>query len=140
MRRRSEQSMEQRFLRTGAVSPPERRRIPAFVRFVAAGLGRLTLLVAAAAGISAGAGLLIGWWKGADLAHAANLGLYLGGATLVGVTLLTAGGQSFSSGEYEIREVETNPELRRYHQSKVGVYLVVGVLLLVLGGVFETLR
>jgi hypothetical protein len=132
--------MEQRFLRTGAVGAAPRRKVPAYVRFVGAGLARLAGLVAVAAAISAGIGLLVGWLKGSDLGHAANLGLYLGGAALVAVALLSAGGQSFSSGEYVIHDVSADAHARRHHQSKVGVYALVGALVLVLGAVVETLR
>ena len=132
--------MESRFLRTGPVEPPSREGPPPFVRMVVAGIGRLIGMVAVGAGISAGIGVLVGWWKGSDLGQAANLGLYLGGAALVAVPLLSWGGQSMSSGGYEILEVSTDPEYRRLHQSKRGVYLLVGVIVLLLGVLVETQR
>lgn len=132
--------MEERFLRTRGAVEPERRQwtVPAFVRIVVAGLARLTTLVAVAAGISVGIALLVGAWRGSSLWNAATLGLYVGGALLVAAGALSWGGQSYEVGGYEVREVQTDPEERRRRQSRMGLYVVVGVAQVALGVLLET--
>ena len=132
--------MEERFLRTGAVEPrAKERRLPPVARFLAAGITRFVGMVAGAAGVAVGIALIIGWWRDSDLLRAATVGLYVGGAVLVFVPLLSAGGQRFDAGEYEIYEVDTDPETRRLRQSGAWAYVVVGVVLIGLGVLLETL-
>jgi hypothetical protein len=131
--------MEQRFLGTGAVEPAARRELPPFVRMVAVGLARFAGVVAGAGAASVGVALLIAWWRDSDLLRAATLGLYLGGAILVAVPLLSWRGRAHSSGGYEHLEIETDAALRREWQSTLGVYVAVGVALLALGVALETI-
>jgi hypothetical protein len=137
--RRSGQTMEERFLRTGAIEPPARRGLPRFARMLLAGLARFAALVTVAAGISVGAAVLIGWGRDSDLWRSATLGLYLGGALLIVVPLLGAGGRSYGSGDYVFYDIETDPEARRAWRGTLWTYLAVGVTLVGLGIVLETL-
>ena len=132
--------MEERFLRTGSIEPRvERRALPPAARFIAAGIGRFVGMVAAAAGVAVGVALLVGWWRDADPLRAATVGLYVGGAVLVFVPLLSAGGQRFEGGGYEYYELDTDPELRRHRQSGAWAYVLIGLTLVGLAVVLETL-
>ena len=139
MRRHTERTMEERFLRTGAVEPAVRRGLPRFGGMVLTGLARFAGLVTVAAGISVGVALLIAWWRGSDLLRSATLGLYLGGALLIVVPLLGAGGRSYSSGDYVIHELDTDPASHRAWQGTMWAYLAVGVTLVGIGIALETL-
>jgi hypothetical protein len=92
-RRRREPSLEERFLRTGAVEPERHRRgaVPSFVRLVVAGLARFAVMVAVAAAVAGGVGLLFGHLRGGDPERWLTLGLYLGGALLIVGALITGG-------------------------------------------------
>lgn len=132
--------MEERFLRAGRAIEPEQRRpgVPLFLTMMLAGLGRFLALVAVAAAISMGIGLLVGVWRDSDLLRAATIGLYVGGAALVAVGALSWGGQSYDVGGYEVREVAADPDERRLRQSRMGVYVVVGVAQVALAALLES--
>jgi hypothetical protein len=134
--------MEERFLRTGAVQPArERRAEPTLARVIGRGLLRFLAIVVVAVGVSVGAALLIGHWRGSDLSRAVTLGLYLGGACLIAVPLLSAGGRPLGSGgTYEYMEIPTDPSLRRAWQAQLVVYVAVGLVLIGLGVLVETLH
>ena len=109
MRRRREESMQERFMTPGAVEPrAERRAAPRVVRFLGAGLLRLLAYTAVAVALAGGAGLAWGLISGSDdLLRSFMLGLYVGGAAMLILGLLTAGrpvhyrgalGESLGSG------------------------------------------
>lgn len=85
MRRRAdERSMEERFLRSGAVQPEDepRRRHPR-TEFLLTDLKRFAIFTVGAGALAAGLGLLAGWLTDGDLLRYTTLGLYAGGALLV---------------------------------------------------------
>ncbi len=132
--------MAERFLRTGAVQPEQRRGVHPNVKMIAAGIARFAAIVALAAGLSVGISLLIGWQRGSDLWRAAALGLYLGGALLIAIPLLSAGGRTHDTGGgYTYLEIE-GATGRRAWQGTIAVYLAVGLALIGLGILLETLR
>jgi Na+(H+)/acetate symporter ActP len=91
--------MEERFLGGAPIHAEPTRRERPFLRMVAMGLARLAGLVAVAAAIAAGAGLLIGWLRGDDLWTAVTYSLYIGGVILVGLALFGGGRQVQWRGE-----------------------------------------
>jgi O-antigen/teichoic acid export membrane protein len=131
MRRRAA-SMEERFLRGGAVEP-EARRPPGGgrARVLAAGLARFAALVALAGGAALGLGLLLGRSRGSEPVDAAAWGLYGGGIALIGFALLGGGRQRRWRGEHG-EDLGASP-------AAGPVYLAVGVALLGLGVLVETL-
>lgn len=131
--------MEERFLRSGEAISPERqpRELSPTTSMVVRGLGRLTVLLAIAIALSAGVGVLIGMWTDSDLVRATILGLYVGGAILVAVPVLTWGGRSYSTGAYEVYEVDIDPYMRRRRQGELWVYVFVGLVLVGLGVLLE---
>lgn len=86
--------MEDRFLREGAIEPrAERRKVPGFIRFLAAGIRRLVTYIVIAGAIAGGLGLVWGLISGSDdLLHSFVLGLWFGGAAMFGVGVLTGAG------------------------------------------------
>ena len=83
--------------------------------------------------------LLVGWWRGSDLARAAAVGLYVGGAALVSVALVMAQAPPFELAGHQFDRSVTDPAERRRWQAGRGAYVAVGVALLALGVVVETL-
>ena len=85
--------MEDRFLREGAIEPrPEPREVPGFIRLLAAGIRRLVAYTVISGVIAGGLGLVWGLIRGSDdLLHSFVLGLWLGGAAMVGIAVLTGG-------------------------------------------------
>jgi hypothetical protein len=86
--------MEDRFLREGAIEPrgEQRWQLPGFVQFLAAGLVRLAAFAAIAGLIAGGLGFVWGLLRSHDdLLHSFVLGLWLGGAAMVGIAALTGG-------------------------------------------------
>ena len=85
--------MEDRFLREGAIEArAERRKVPASIRFLAAGIGRLVAYTVIAGAITGGIGLVWGLIRGSDdLLYSFVLGLWLGGAAMFAVGVLTGG-------------------------------------------------
>ena len=131
MRRRRESSLEERFLRHGAVEP-ERRRAPGtdLVRFLLAGVLRFAVLVVVAGAVSLGLALLVGWQRGSDPAEAAAWGFYAGGIVLVGFALVSGGRSTHRRGEHG-EDLGSSP-------AAGPVYIAVGVALLALGVATET--
>jgi hypothetical protein len=91
LRRVPEATMEERFLGGGAVHPEAERREHTFLRMLGRGLLRLAGLLFAAAAITAGLGLLIGWLRGDDLWTAVAYAFYIGGIAVFGFALLSGG-------------------------------------------------
>lgn len=136
MRRRRGQTMEERFLRAGAVEPEKReRRKP---HWFLAGLLRFFAIVALSAGASVALGFLLGLWLDWDSARSVTLGLYLGGALMVGVGGLSWGGQGMDTGGYTFYEEMSGGE-RLMHQCRMGVYVLIGVIVIGLGVAAEML-
>ena len=131
--------MEERFLRSGAVQPErEARELPTAATVIGRGIVRFLAIAAIAVVVSVGLALLIGHWRGSDPWRAATLGLYIGGACLIAVPLLSAGGRPLGAGgSYEYVEIPTDPALRRAYQSQLVVYVVVGLTLVGLGVLME---
>jgi hypothetical protein len=75
--------MEERFLGTGAVAPARRRRRPPLNPRRWPWWARPPALFAAAAALSAGAGVLVAAWQGYDPSASAAWGLYGGGGVLL---------------------------------------------------------
>jgi hypothetical protein len=124
-KRRGEQSMEDRFQREGAVEPrAERREVPGFIRFLAGGIRRLVTYTVIAGAIAGGLGLVWGLIRGSDdLLHSFVLGLWLGGAAMVGIAVLTGG--------RDIRYVgRLGEDLGEGGGSEMGAILVVGLILI----------
>ncbi len=127
--------MEERFLRSGAVEPrAERRRLPGFVRFVGAGLLRLFAWTTVAVAITGGAGLAWGALRDSDdLLRSFTLGLYVGGAAMVGLALLSGG-----------RDIEYRGDLGEKlgpgGGGGVGAVALVGVLVILVGVAIEVVR
>ena len=132
MRRRNRDSMEERFMRTGAVEPrAERREVPGVVRFLGAGLLRLFAYTAVAVALAGGAGVAWGLVSGSDdLVRSFTLGLYVGGAAMVALGLLSAGRPIEYRGEY-------GESLGPGGGSGTGAIVVVGVIVVLLGVAFE---
>ena len=129
MRRRREQaSMEERFLREGAVEPrAERLRVPGFVRFLAAGILRLGVYTAIAAAITGGLGLVWGALRGSDdLLHSFVLGLWVGGAAMVVVAGLSGGREIQYRGEL-------GEDLGKGGGAGMVAILVAGIILIAIG-------
>ena len=134
--------MEERFLRTGEAVSPERpkRELSPTTSMIVRGLGRLAAFVAIAVSVCVGTALLIGMWTDSDLWRAATLGLYVGGAILIAVPLLSWGGRSYSTGAYEAYEIELDAAARRRRQGELWVYVLIGLALVGLGVLLEVLR
>jgi hypothetical protein len=127
-KRRGEESMEDRFLRDGAIEPrAERRNVPGFIPFLAAGIGRLVAYTVIAGAIAGGLGLVWGLIRGSDdLLHSFVLGLWLGGAAMVGIAVLTGG--------RDIRYVDKlGEDLGEGGGSEMGAILAVGLILFGIG-------
>jgi hypothetical protein len=140
MRRRREQSMEQRFLRGGAVTPERARRsVSPTAAMIVRGLARFAAFVATAVAVSVGVALLIGWLTGSNLWRSALLGLYFGGAVLIIFPLLSWGGRPVSVGGYGLHEIDVDPELRRRRQGELWAYVFVGLAVIGIGVLFEAL-
>ena len=127
--------MEERFLRTGSVEPrAERRQVPRLARFLGAGLLRLVVWTAIAAGIAGGGGLAYGLLSGADdLWRSFTLGLYFGGAAMVILGLLSAGRPIEYRGPL-------GESLGRGGGAGTGVVVLVGVVIILLGTAVEIAR
>ena len=120
--------MEDRFLRDGPIEPrAERRKVPGFVRFLAAGIRRLVTYTVIAGAITGGIGLVWGLIRGSDdLLHSFVLGLWLGGAAMFGVGVLTGG--------RDIRYVgDLGEDLGEGGGSEMGAVLAVGLILIGIG-------
>jgi hypothetical protein len=120
--------MEERFLSGAPVHPEAELRERPFLRMVALGLARLAGLVAVAAAIAAGFGLLIGWLRGDDLWTAVTYAFYVGGVMLVGFAMLSGGRQVQWRGELG---EDLGPGGGTISQSALMV--LVGIALLLLG-------
>jgi hypothetical protein len=122
--------MEERFLSEGAIEPrAERRRVPGagFIRFLAAGIGRLVAYTAIAGAIAGGVGLVWGLVKGSeDLLHSFVLGLWVGGAAMVAIAALTGGRDIKYRGEL-------GEDLGTGGGAGMGAILVVGLILIGIG-------
>ena len=120
--------MEERFLGAGAVEPDaERRQVPGFVRFLAAGILRLGVYTAIAAAIAGGGGLVWGALRGSDdLLHSFVIGLWVGGAAMVGIAALTGGRDIQYRGEL-------GEDLGKGGGAGMGAIVVVGIVLIAIG-------
>jgi hypothetical protein len=124
--------MEERFMRTGAVEPrAERREVPGVVRFLGAGVLRLLAYVGVAVALAGGAGLAWGLISGSDdLVRSFTLGLYVGGASMVGLGLVSSGRPIEYRGDYGER-------LGPGGGSGTGAIVLVGVIVVVVGVAVE---
>jgi hypothetical protein len=122
--------MEERFLREGALEPrAKRRRVPGggFIRFLAAGIGRLVIYTVIAGVIAGGLGLVWGLLRGSDdLLHSFVLGLWFGGAAMVAIAALTGG------RVIQYRDQLGN-DLGKGGGAGMGAILAVGLILIGLG-------
>jgi hypothetical protein len=128
MRRRDGASLEERFLGAGAVEPrADRRRVPGFVRLLAAGILRLVVYTAIAAAIAGVGGLVWGALRGSDdLLHSFVVGLWVGGAAMVGIAALTGGRDVQYRGEL-------GEDLGKGGGAGMVAILVVGIILIATG-------
>jgi hypothetical protein len=133
MRLRRDESMEKRFMTAGTVERrAERRAVPRVVRFLGTGLLRLFAYMAVAVALAGGAGLAWGLISGSDdLVRSFTLGLYFGGAAMIGLGLLSAG-----------RPIEYRGKLGESlgpgGGAGTGVIVLVGVIVVLLGVAVET--
>ena len=104
-------------------------------RVLLAGVGRFAAIVAAAAGTAVALALLVGWWRGAGLAQAAAIGLYLGGAALIVVSFGRAQPFEYEGHQFD-KSVSDPGEHRRWNASRA-VYMAVGIAVIALGVVME---
>ena len=120
--------MEDRFLREGAIEPrAEPRKVPGFIRFLAAGIRRLVTYTVIAGVIAGGIGLVWGLLRGSDdLLHSFVLGLWLGGAAMFAVGVLTGGRDTRYVGRL-------GEDLGEGGGSEMRVALVVGLILIGIG-------
>lgn len=120
--------MEDRFLREEAIEPrAERREVPGFIRFLAAGLRRLVVYTVIAGAITGGLGLVWGLIRGSDdLVHSFVLGLWLGGAAMVAIAALTGGRDIRYRGEL-------GEDLGEGGGAEMGSILAVGLILIGIG-------
>jgi hypothetical protein len=120
--------MEERFLREGAIEPPAgRRRMPAFLRFLWAGLVRLVVYTAVATAIAGGLGVVWGLLRGSDdLLHSFVLGLWIGGAAMVTIAALTGGRDIRYRGDL-------GEDLGKGGGAEMGAILAVGFILFGIG-------
>lgn len=140
-RRREAESMEERFMRRDAGAKAHRSSLHPRAQMVLLGLGRVALYAGAAAGAGAGIGAGVALLRGSDdPLGGAILGLYLAGAALVGVPLVSWSGRSYSGAGYEFYEVETDPASRRAWQGQLGAYLLIGMIVIGVGVLLEVLR
>jgi len=131
--------MEERFLSIGEPISPERPRheLGPEGKVLVGGLRRFAVFVGIAAGISVGLAVGIALLRGSDVTRAASLGLYLGGAALVAVPVFSWGGRGV--GGYVTYDLdELSPQARRRWQGEHAAYLVIGVTLVLLGILLET--
>lgn len=129
--------MEDRFLHTGAVQPDRREREARAPRhWLVAGLIRLGLILAIAVAASAALGLLLGSWRGWETTQALAMGLYIGGAAIAGVGVLSWGGTGYESGGYVVYENMSGGE-RMLHQNRMGAYVLIGLVVIGLGVLAE---
>jgi hypothetical protein len=126
--------MEDRFLGTGAVHPETEKRERPLLRIVAVGLARLVGLVAAAAAVAAGFGLVIGWLRGDDLWTAVTYAFYIGGVLLVAFAML-GGGRGEVQWRGELGE-DLGPGGSTISQGVLMIF--VGLVLLALGVLLES--
>jgi hypothetical protein len=128
--------MEERF-GTAAVQPEKRETVLRHRRhWLVAGLLRLALILALATGASIALGFLLGMWRDWDAARSVTLGLYIGGAALVGVGVLSWGGVGVESGGYVFYE-DMGPGERMLHQSRMGAYVLIGIVVIGFGVLAE---
>ena len=120
--------MEERFLREGAIEPrPEPRKVPGFIGFLAAGIRRLVIYTVIAGLITGGIGLVWGLLRGSDdLLHSFVLGLWLGGAAMFAVGVLTGGRDARYVGRL-------GEDLGEGGGSEMRAALVVGLILIGIG-------
>jgi len=140
MRRKRAQTMAERFLQPrGAVHPPAKRKVP-YPRWIVAGLARLFVWVFVASAVSVGIALLIGHFRGSDPSRSVPVGLYIGGAALMVVSL--GGMGAFGSGNlYRMgyaAGASSDQTMRQLHASR-GAYVLVGLLVIGLGVFFDWL-
>ena len=124
--------MEDRFLGGAPIHADPARRERPFLRMIGMGLARLVGLIALAAAIAAGAGLLIGWLRGDDLWTAVTYAFYIGGVLLVGFAIL-GGRQVQWRGEYG---EDLGPGGGTVSQGALMVFI--GIVLLLLGVLVES--
>lgn len=134
MRRRRDESMEERFMRSGAVEPtPDRREVHPTASMLLAGIRRFLLLTAGVAAVAAGLGVLVGYLRGGDLGRYVTLALYVGGGILVAFGAFT-----FSSeprqwvGEWG-EDLGTGSDA-----GEAGAFVAVGVALIGIGLALDT--
>ena len=132
-RRRDAATMEERFLRSGAVQPEAARREHPFLRMVAAGLLRLGAYLAIAAALAGGLGLLIGWWRGGDMTKAVAYTYYISGVAIIVWAMLSGGRRIQYRGELG---EDLGPGGGTMNES--ALLLVVAVVLLACGAVVES--
>jgi hypothetical protein len=111
------------------VVPPTERKT-AFPGWILRGLLRLFLWVLVASAVSIGIALLVGHFRGTDPSRSVPLGLYIGGAALIVVTIGGFGGRSISPGYEETMRSDLN--MKRM-QAMRGAYVLVGLLVIGLG-------
>ena len=120
-------------MRVGAIEPePERRKVPAFFRFIGTGLLRLAAYIAVAAAISSALGIAWGLVSNSDdLVHSAALGLYVGGSAMLAMGLLTGGRTVQYRGAL-------GENLGTIGGPSTGAFALVGVFVVVLGVIVDS--
>ncbi len=117
---------------SGAVEPrAERREVPGVARFLGAGVLRLLGDTAVAVGLAGGAGLAWGLISDSgDFVRSFTIGLYVGGAAMVGLGLLSGGRPMEYRGDY-------GESLGRGGGSGTGAIVLVGVIVVLVGVAVE---
>jgi hypothetical protein len=138
IRRKREETMQERFLAGIGAIHPETRKRSGFPRWLAVGVLRLLLWVLVVSAICVGLGLLIGHFRGSDPSRSVPVSLYIGGATLM---LVSFGGALSGRTSYRVAwdQTLTHDEMVRRYQAGRGVYVLVGVLVVALGFLFDWL-
>jgi hypothetical protein len=132
MRRRRDATMEERFLRTGAVQPETDRRERPFPRMVVRGLVRLAVYLVVAISAAGGLGVLVAWWRGGDMTKTVSFTYYLSGVALLIWALATGGRQTQWRGEFG---EDLGPGGATVNEAALQVF--VALVLLVCGAVVE---
>jgi hypothetical protein len=104
---------------------------------LARGLLRLFVIVAVAAVASAIVGVLLGQWRDWSFVRSVVYGFYVGGAVLVAAAFSQTSGGIVSSEHVSGHGPDASPEARRARQASAGLYLAMGVVVLLLGMVLD---
>jgi hypothetical protein len=138
----NEPSMEERFMREGAVSPERPRRgLPRFVRRMLAAIALVLGLIVLVSAITVGVALLIAAWQDLDAWTTVTYAFYIVGAILVALPFLGGIGDPGPGFDYITPEQGSMlgtyaAEARSLRHSFI-VYVAVGLALVAIGFLLE---